>query len=309
MEESRDFSLGAKVFLGDWAVTDNGIRAFDRCMQATRLQASATIECFKTAFLPHGGTHVDGGSGQRRDIQGLDIGCGPGSLTLHHLLPRLPAGFQKLVAVDNSEAMLEAARVKSPHDKIVYKRLDITVDEDVARFIKENGRFDMVFSFGALHWIRDQHHAARNIAELVTPGGECFLSFAPSMPLFDIYAAMLESPRWSSYSEHIKNLIPVTHGMDVMSLRSYAASFARAANVTPLTCEVLTSSLDLKVTARKLAAFYTTSNAIYHLLSDEQKEELKKFTFECLDKMTDQISGNLIIDSQRLVIHAYKPCQ
>lgn len=308
MAETRDSCPQDKAFIGDWAVTGNGIRAFDRCMQAMRLEMSGILEGFKSAFLPHGDTLVNEGNGERQDGQCIDIGCGPGSFTLEHLLPRLPTGCQKLVAVDNSEAMLQAARAKSPHDKIVYKRLDISGDNDVARFVKENSRFQMVFSFGALHWIQDQHHAVRNIAKLMAPGGECFLSFASSMQLFDVYAAMMKSSSWSNYSEHIKNLIPVTHGMDIVSLRSYAASLVSGANLIPLTCEVFISSLDLKVTAEELTAFYTTSNAIYHLLSDEQKQELKKFTFECLDQMTDKSSGNLIVVSQRLVIHAYKPC-
>ncbi|XP_077529619.1 uncharacterized protein LOC144142065 [Haemaphysalis longicornis] len=309
MANTKDSAHSEKPYIGDWATTDKGIQAFDRCLAALRLDMSITLESFKGAFLPGGDRPLQGDSGEQQYFQCLDVGCGPGSFTLEHLLPSLPAGFQKLVAVDNSEAMLETARAKCPHDKIVFKGLDITRDDDVTRFIEENGRFQIVFSFGTLHWIQDQCHAVKNIGDLVAPGGECFLIFASSMLLFDIYAGMMKSPVWSKYAEHVEKLIPVTHGMDVQRLRSYIANLVTDASLVPLACEVFTPTLDLKVSAEDMVVFYTTANPIYRLISDKQKEELKKFTRDFVDQLSKTSSGTLLVDLQRLVIHAYKPCK
>lgn len=307
MAGSKDSSHSEKTYIGDWAATESGILAFDRCMGALRLDMSKSLECFKSAFMPGCDWRPHGECEELRDFQCLDIGCGPGTFTREHLLPSLPAGCQMLVAADNSEAMLKTARAKSPHDKITFKYLDIVNDDCVASFIKDNGCFQMVFSFGALHWIQDQRNAVKNIAKLVAPGGECFVVFASNIILFDIYAGMMKSPVWGKYSEHIKKLVPVTHGMDVMTLRSYMASLVDDANLIPLTCEVFTPTLNLKVTAEEMADFYTTANPIYNLITDEQKEELKKFTRAFLDRLPTTSSGTLLVDLERLVIHAYKP--
>ncbi|XP_077531235.1 juvenile hormone acid O-methyltransferase-like [Haemaphysalis longicornis] len=123
------------------------------------------------------------------------------SFTFKYLLPRLPAWCEKLVGVDNADPMLEFARQNRADPKIEYKHLDLMVDNDVARFVKEQGQFEMVFSFQTLHWVCDQYQAVRNIATLLAPGGECFLQFSHTLVLFDIYSALLESPRWKKYSE------------------------------------------------------------------------------------------------------------
>ncbi|KAH9364631.1 hypothetical protein HPB48_022953 [Haemaphysalis longicornis] len=88
----------------------------------------------------------------------------------------------------------------TPHRKIEYQNLDLMSDDEVAAFVREHGHFQRVYSFLTLHWITDQHHAVRNIEALMAPGGECFLVFSATIVQFDIYAALVESPRWQKYS-------------------------------------------------------------------------------------------------------------
>lgn len=52
--------------------------------------------------------------------------------------------------------------------------------------------------------------------------------------------------------------------------------------------------------------FFVTSNPIYHLLSDMEKEELRNFTQEFLEELAKKSSGKLINESTRILIHAYK---
>ncbi|KAH7981248.1 hypothetical protein HPB49_022647 [Dermacentor silvarum] len=84
---------------------------------------------------------------------------------------------QRLVAVDNSEAMLDFAR---------EHRADPRIE---------------VYSFLAIHWTADQRSAMRNIETLMAPGGECFLVFSDNIVLFDIFKAMMTQPRWAKYSD------------------------------------------------------------------------------------------------------------
>lgn len=124
-----------------------------------------------------------------------------GSYTLNHLLPRLPSWCHKVVAVDNSEAMLEFARENNADPRIEYRTLDLMKDDDVVRLLLEQGPFQRVYSFFTLHWMADQHRALKNIDTLMAPGAECLLAFSDTLVVFDIFTAMMRSQRWQKYSQ------------------------------------------------------------------------------------------------------------
>ncbi|XP_077488776.1 juvenile hormone acid O-methyltransferase-like isoform X4 [Amblyomma americanum] len=141
----------------------------------------------------HLAAHCDAGVGQ----QFIDVGCGPGNLTLHYLLPRLPP-CRRLVAVDQSPVLLKAAKEKYSHPKIEYLQLDIL--DDVDGFVREQGQFQRLYSFATLHWVRDQRRAMRHIEKLMAPGGECMLLFKWTAHFMHLYDAVTKSPRWAKYS-------------------------------------------------------------------------------------------------------------
>lgn len=308
MECATEAGGRKKAFVGDWAENAEGAEGYDSISQAVRVDNNCLLQFYSTAFLPLQRPQVDVETRQPRRSRCLDVGCGPGRLTVEYLLPTLPTWCEKLVAVDNSEPMLRFAQERYPHPKVQYKRLDIAVDEDVARFRKAEGCFEMIYSFGALHWIRDQNQALRNIGKLMAPGGECFVTFSASMLLFDIITAAMERQRWKRFSEQIRHIVPITNAMDIGSLRSYSASLLNATDLTPLTCEVFLSSLDLSVSVERFANFCTTANPLHHVLPTEEKQELQKFTQEFLLDWVKKNSGKLINDFKRIVIHAHKKC-
>lgn len=292
---------------GDWAETAKGVENYDRSTEAIMPSICAILDSFKGAFVQNiePPTSGKGGVGQKR--QCLDIGCGPGSFTLKYLLPRLPTWCEKLVAVDNAEPMLDFAR-KNRHDpKIEYKKMDLMADDDVTRFVEQQGQYEIVFSFQTLHWMCDQERALHNIATLMAPGGECFLQFSHTLVLFDIYAALMESPRWKKYSDVLKSFIPATHHMDIMALRSHAARLVSVANLVLLTGEVLRTSAAMQVSVKEAADFYTRANPVHRLLKEEEILELREFTYDFLDGLSKQDSGRRLKEQQMLVIHAYKP--
>ncbi|KAL1477887.1 hypothetical protein MTO96_035389 [Rhipicephalus appendiculatus] len=104
----------------------------------------STVELLKTwqaSFFTC--SEENGASGH----QYLEIGCGPGDLSRNHLLAVCPPTLKRLVSTDNSQAMVDHARTAHAHPKIDYRLLDITRDDDVSRFIAEEGRFQRVYSF------------------------------------------------------------------------------------------------------------------------------------------------------------------
>ncbi|XP_077544575.1 uncharacterized protein LOC144157626 [Haemaphysalis longicornis] len=308
MSDSQAKPTSGSVWKGAWAETDEGVKVCEAAMNAVAPSISALLEGFKSSFLHPSDEPVDGDGDGRMRRQCLDIGCVPGSFTLKYLLPSLPTWCQRLVAVDNAPAMLAFAREKHPHPKIEYRNLDLMSDDEVAAFVREHGHFQRVYSFLTLHWITDQHHAVRNIEALMSPGGECFLVFSATIVQFDIYAALVESPRWQKYSNLLKGFLPPTRAMDLDSLRAHAASLVREASLCPLSCEVFHTSAVMKKTVEEAADTFTSSNAILPLVGDDEKAELRQFIYDFIDDLLKRTSGRRFKGRQMVGIHAYKPC-
>lgn len=103
---------------------------------------------------------------ERVDLAGdeaaLDAGCGTGKVTAL-LLERLPGG--SILAVDGSEAMVEAARGRFAGDpRVRVERQDLLsleVEEPV----------DLVFSTATFHWIKDHERLFGRLAEALRPDG------------------------------------------------------------------------------------------------------------------------------------------
>jgi len=87
----------------------------------------------------------------------LDLGCGDGALTA-----RIAAAGARVVGIDSSPEMVEAARARG---------IDAFVADaevmDVTRF----GQFDAVFSNAALHWMLDPDAVATGIFKALRDGG------------------------------------------------------------------------------------------------------------------------------------------
>ncbi|XP_077491309.1 uncharacterized protein LOC144101941 isoform X2 [Amblyomma americanum] len=231
------------------------VELYDAAIAPVVPAVAALLDSFQTAFLDLPIDEATEESGVRHKRQFIDVGCGPGSFTLKHLLPRLPPWCEKLVAVDNSESMLKFARENRSDPKIEYQGLDVLADEAVARFVRAEGRFQRVYSFLVLHWIADHRHALRNIEALTAPAGECFLVFSNNLAVFDVFTAMMRSARWSKYSDVLLRVLPETRDMeDVISLRSHLVSVVRATSLLPLACEVFRLTGDMGLSKERALA-------------------------------------------------------
>ena len=109
------------------------------------------------------------------DVMGkrvLDLGCGTGQL------PRYlaEAGAAEVIGVDLSEKMLAIAAVEYGHPRVTYERAAI---EDVRH---PPGRFEVVVSSLAFHYVEDYAGLMRRIAEWLTPGG--ILVFSTEHPIY-----------------------------------------------------------------------------------------------------------------------------
>ena len=94
----------------------------------------------------------------------LDAGCGSGRVT-ELLAERLPDG--RVIALDSSAAMIEAARVRlaSFGDRIDY------VVADLGQLLPIAEPVDAILSTATFHWVPDHDALFANLAAVLRPGG------------------------------------------------------------------------------------------------------------------------------------------
>ncbi len=91
----------------------------------------------------------------------LDVGCGTG-----HLTAAIAQSGARVVGLDRSPAMIEAARQR-------YPTLEWHLD-DIRSFLYPQP-FDAIFSNATLHWIREPEAVVERLARLLRPGGRLVL--------------------------------------------------------------------------------------------------------------------------------------
>ncbi|XP_037503573.1 juvenile hormone acid O-methyltransferase [Rhipicephalus sanguineus] len=163
-------------------------------------------------------------------MQFLDVGCGTGDFTRDCLLPRcLPC--RRIVATDWSRDMIEYAKEHSAHVKIDYQQLDISAD--ITDFLRRNGQFHRIYSFYCLQWVKNQDVALKNIASLLTPGGECLLLFPASTQATVCWRLLAKMDRWEKYSERLLAYIAPSQDMDKQEQIDYMCSLLKDAGLLP----------------------------------------------------------------------------
>lgn len=100
--------------------------------------------------------------GPDRPAMVLDLGCGTG---MYH--PVLAPLVGRLVAVDNSAAMLQRARQLN-EDRALGTEF---VRADARRLPFPAGTFDLVLAYDFLHHVRDMQAVADEIHRVLSPGG------------------------------------------------------------------------------------------------------------------------------------------
>lgn len=127
----------------------------------------------------------------------LDIGCGDGKITAQLALA---ANKGSVLGIDLSEDMIRLAVTQFPpktYPNLSFQHMDATG-------IHLPGKFDVVFSNAALHWVKDHLAVLHGIHACLKPGGRMLLQMggrgnAPE--IFDVLDVMTQDARWKPYYE------------------------------------------------------------------------------------------------------------
>lgn len=117
----------------------------------------------------------------------LDLGCGTGQLT-----KAIAEAGARVVGMDNSPGMVEAARAR-------YPELEFACGD--ARNFSYPSEFDAVFSNAVLHWIHEAADAARRVAEALKAGGRFVAEFGGSGNVARVCGALRESLREHGHAD------------------------------------------------------------------------------------------------------------
>ena len=101
--------------------------------------------------------HLEGGQ------RVLDVACGPGEYTSAFASRLTGDGF--VIGVDESGQMLERAAFNNSHDRVVYMRADTLA------LPFDDGAFDAVCCFGALHLVSEPLGVLREMVRVLAPLG------------------------------------------------------------------------------------------------------------------------------------------
>ncbi|KAL1472766.1 hypothetical protein MTO96_039124 [Rhipicephalus appendiculatus] len=238
--------------------------------------------------------------------QFLDIGCGTGDFTREWILPSCEP-CKQIVAVDFSGSMLEYAKEKYAHEKIVYEQLDI--DGDVSGFSKKYGTFQRVYSFKTLHWSRDLRRSLGSIAQLLVAGGECLLFFTARCFLFETFKELSRLEPWSKYADVLLRGVPESHDIfDQKEQRDYLSSALSSAGLVPYTVEVLARPLSARRPSGAFQELLEIANPLFALLGEEERtallEALSKHLPQWHDVYCKKGAPNLF---SWFLVHARKP--
>lgn len=130
----------------------------------------------------------------------LDVGCGPGSLAAR-VLARLPGA--EVVGVDADPVLLSLARSTAPAG-VTLAEVDLR-DPGWTRALPTGGRYDVVASTTALHWLRESELRSVYAAchRLLRPGGLLINGdhLAAASPRLTALATELDSRRARRHQE------------------------------------------------------------------------------------------------------------
>ncbi|CAG9854663.1 unnamed protein product [Phyllotreta striolata] len=140
----------------------------------------------------------------KRDESIFEYGMGDGSNTEKVLLPFLPPDFKEYIGTDVSEKMVQSAKETLQDPRIQTIVLDIG-NGDVSNEFQN--RFDHLFSFFVMHWVRHTKQTIGNIYKILKPGGQLFMNYIEKSSMDYVHEEMSKNPKWGKY-DHRKWMSP-----------------------------------------------------------------------------------------------------
>lgn len=129
----------------------------------------------------------------------LDVGCGDGKVSAE-IARAVPGGA--VTGIDAAAEMIAFAQKRFPSRE--FPNLEFHVMD--ARKIKLAGKFDLVFSNAALHWVDDHQKFLAGAASVLQPGGRLVVSCGGKGNAQDVFIALRPELRLKQWREYFRKM-------------------------------------------------------------------------------------------------------
>ncbi|CAH1108142.1 unnamed protein product [Psylliodes chrysocephalus] len=126
----------------------------------------------------------------------LEFGVGDGSNSQKALGPLLPKDYKEYIATDISKIMVDYARRNIVMPKCQFYEFDINCENIPSSF---QSRFDYIFSFYVMMYVKKPEHTFKNIYAMLKPNGQTFNVFLPSLPTDPVHMKLCKHEKWGKY--------------------------------------------------------------------------------------------------------------
>jgi ubiquinone/menaquinone biosynthesis C-methylase UbiE len=222
----------------------------------------------------------------------LDLGCGDGLIT-SKLSELTPNGH--VIGTDISEQMIaHASKEYSSYQNLEFLQMDASKNIF-------DGQFDLITSFNALHWVKDQGAALAGISKAAKPGANIILLLSHKKSLYHhTLDRICSTNRWDKYFSNYVNPRSFFEKNDYEYMLKEAGL-----NVTSITEEEMVYCFN---TPEKLKAFFRASMANVGQIPKNEKENfLGDFAMEYLSNTKEKNNDKITLSFWCLVINANKP--
>lgn len=224
----------------------------------------------------------------------LDIGCGDGKITAE-IARYVPDG--NVVGIDSSEAMIQLANTNFPpkrHPNLSFQLCD-------ARELPFNGKFDIVFSNAALHWIKDHKPVIKGVKNSLKANGRLLLQMGGkgnAESMISIVEIIISEKEWNHYFSGLE--FPYRfHDAD-----EYKALLEEA-DLLPLRLELIPKRMSYQ-NRDGLAGWIRTTWLPYtsRVPDDKREKFISLLVARYIEKYPLDDHGNIYVDMVRLEVEA-----
>ncbi|XP_054260266.1 juvenile hormone acid O-methyltransferase-like [Macrosteles quadrilineatus] len=236
----------------------------------------------------------------------LDIGCGPGDVTVEVLMPRLPVSA-KLVGVDISKSMVDYANNKYSKHQVEFKAVDFST-KHITNFLPEQ-RFSKVFSFYCLHWIQDQEQAFKNMFTLLKPGGHFLVIMAPQNSTFLIYKILSQMEKWKTYMKDVDMYIPKFYNS--ANVCNDIEQIVRRQGLEIITLEERKQTVSFPSMAKLMRSNEAVNPFVKRMNQSTREQYMACFeqVIEDQQLISETVTGEILTQNSLVVVYGRRPSQ
>ncbi|KAL3281352.1 hypothetical protein HHI36_004564 [Cryptolaemus montrouzieri] len=200
----------------------------------------------------------------------MDVGCGSGRVLIESVEPLLPENYSELVGIDIDHSMIEYCKSLKVDSRISFEQMDIGTDKLPEKF---NKRFNLLFSFFCLMYVRDFRQALRNSSEMLKPNGELLYMFMFKKNLvWECYKDLSRKKIWKPYTQEFADFLPLYAGEDRdLELKD---DFSQAK--LEVVNHEFQSNYSIRTSRSAIIDLLQSMNTIYYSVPGDKKEEFRK---------------------------------